>query len=109
MKLALWVLGLLIVAGGGFSIWAYNTTSLIAIQPIGAVPDGVTLWVHRDGRNLEFFDSPDAMCLRAMGSVNLLCRGMMLGKIAEDKDQIITRLEYREDVYLRSTGGRTFE
>lgn len=87
-----------------FGFGACATTSLVAVQPIGAIPDGVTLWVWRSGQ-MNFIDSPDAICERASGGVSLLCRGVVLGAM---RDRVIARLPYSETIYLWSTGGRTF-
>jgi hypothetical protein len=79
--------------------------SLFVIQPIGALPKGATLIVKR-GQKMKFIDSADAMCERVMGGVNLLCRGMALGAVAENR---IATLPYSEYLYLWSTGGVTYE
>ena len=82
----------------------YTQFAFISIQPIGAIPDGVTLLVLRSGTQIKFFDSPDAMCERIMGGVSLLCRGMVLSQIIEET-KIIVRLPFSKFVYLQSTGG----
>ncbi len=76
------------------------------VQPIGALPEGVTTIVWRASGE-PFFNSPDALCLRVQGGVSLLCRGLALEQAPTDR--IILRLPYMEWAYLRSTGGRTFE
>jgi hypothetical protein len=80
----------------------------ITIQPIGAIPDGVTLLVFRAGTQMKFFDSPDAMCLRMMDGVSLLCRMSAMAAVAENSN-IILRLPYIEAFYLASTNGSTFD
>lgn len=101
-KLILGVFVLLIAMG----IFAYTKISVFTIQPIGAIPDGVTLLVwKKDGD--PFFNSADAICLKKLGYVNLLCRGSALGNSINEKD-IIYRLPYSEYTYLKSTGGREF-
>jgi hypothetical protein len=102
---------LLTAAGVGlaaFLVAAYFLTALFVIQPIGAVPDGVTLWVWR-GEKMRFFDSADGVCLRTTGSVSLLCRMAALGAVASGRDRIIARLPYSERIYLWSTDGQVFE
>ncbi|MBY5645867.1 hypothetical protein [Rhizobium leguminosarum] len=48
---------------------------VVVIQPIGAIPDGITMLVTGlPGINL--IDSPDAICQRQQGGVSLLCRGV---------------------------------
>jgi hypothetical protein len=76
------------------------------VQPIGALPQGVTLVVWRASGE-PFFNSPDAVCLKVQGSVSLLCRGLAMAKTPVDR--IILRLPYIEWAYLMSTGGYTFD
>lgn len=73
------------------------------IQPIGALPKGITLIVWRAPGD-PVFDSPDAACLRRLGSVSLMCRATAL--IAAPIDRIILRLPYVRWAYLISTGGK---
>ncbi|WET17005.1 hypothetical protein P2W49_11780 [Yersinia intermedia] len=89
------------------SIFAYNKITIFSIQPVGALPDGVTVVMWRKD-DLGLFESPDGICLRRAGSVSLLCRAMAMGNIA-DKDEIIFRLPYIEQAYLFSTDGRKFD
>ncbi len=86
----------------------YFVFGFITIQPIGAIPDGVTLLVVRAGTQLKFFDSPDAMCERSAGGVSLLCRMAALSAVA-DGPTIVARLPYVASFYLASTGGATYE
>jgi len=92
-------LAFLIVVG----IWR---TGLYSIQPIGAISQGVTLWVWRQGDE-PFFNSPDATCLRRVGYVSLFCRAAAAA--SAPRDRIIARLPYISWAYLQSTGGKTFE
>jgi hypothetical protein len=85
----------------------YFVFGFMTIQPIGAIPDGITLLVIRAGTQLKFFDSPDALCERLNGEVSLLCRGMAMGLIAENAT-IVLRLPYIDTFYLASTGGVTY-
>lgn len=92
------VIGLLLVV-----IWRLGFYS---VQPIGALPEGVTMIVWR-ASDEPLCNSPDALCLRIQGGVSLLCRGLALEQAPTDR--IILRLPYMEWAYVRSTGGRTFE
>ncbi|MER9313530.1 hypothetical protein NKI51_30450 [Mesorhizobium australicum] len=65
---------------------------IFVIQPIGAIPDGVTVIVF-GVPNLQFVDSPDAVCQRTQGGVSLLCRGMTAAAIA-NRGKILARLPY---------------
>jgi len=76
------------------------------VQPIGGIPDGVTLVVWRASGE-PFFNSPDALCLKIQGGVSLLCRGLAMTQAPVDR--IILRLPYMEWTYLMSTGGRAFD
>lgn len=101
-KLLLAVLVLIVGAG----IFTYTKISIFTVQPIGAIPDGVTLIVwKKDGG--PFFNSADAICLKKQGYVNLWCRGLALGNSIDEKD-IIYRLPYSEYAYLKSTDGKDF-
>lgn len=82
---------------------------VFTIQPIGALPDGVTFIYHSRNPGMAFFSSPDAMCLDIQGSVSLLCRGTALAAASELTDRIIVKLPYIHSAYLLSTGGREFE
>lgn len=65
---------------------------IVVVQPIGAIPDGVTIVVS-GLPGLSIIDSPDAICQRNQGGVSLLCRGMTAGRIAKE-GHIIARLPY---------------
>ncbi|MFI3035268.1 hypothetical protein [Atlantibacter hermannii] len=81
--------------------------TFFSIQPIGAIPDGVTVVMWRkDG--MKLFDSPDGICLRRVGSVSLMCRAMAMGNIT-DKTEIIFKLPYIEKAYMLSTEGKKFD
>jgi hypothetical protein len=84
----------------------YTQLTIFVVPPIGAVPEGKTLVILRLNKG-EFIDSADAMCERMQGSVNLLCRGSMLGAVAKNT-KILLRLPYSETLYLISTGGTTY-
>lgn len=82
---------------------------VFTIQPIGAVPDGVTFIYHSRNPEMSFFSSPDSLCLKTQGSVSLLCRGTALAAANDLTDRIIIKLPYIHWAYLQSTGGREFE
>lgn len=88
----------------------YFTTGFFIIQPIGALPDGATVWYWRLGTRLPFVSSADGLLLDKQGSVSLLGRAVALGAIAEPiADRKIVTLPYSRTLYLISTGGREFE
>lgn len=79
-------------------IWLSGLRIFI-IQPIGAIPKGVTAIVINI-RGINFVDSPDAVCIR-QGSPNLLCRGMVAAKVAQE-GTIIARLPFSSTLYSMS-------
>jgi len=101
MKKALIALVILVV----ILITTYTQLTLFVIQPIGALPDGVTLVILR-GNKLNFFDSADAFSEREIGGVSLLCRLGILGGIAKNAT-ILIRLPYSKTLYEISTNGKT--
>ena len=88
---------------GLFALLIYNQLTVFVVQPIGAAPEGATLIISRLS-GTQFIDSADAMCQRLQGSVNLLCRGMVLGQVMKNAT-VYGRLPYSDSLYLLSTGG----
>jgi len=84
----------------------YTQITLFVIPPIGALPEGRTVVIIRLNKT-EFIDSPDAMCERIQGGVNLLCRGMVMGTVM-NKATILARLPYSSCLYSISTGGKSY-
>ncbi len=82
---------------------------VFTVQPIGSLPEGVTIIYHSRGRDMPFFASPDGLCLEMQGSVSLLCRGAALAGATELVDRTILRLPYIHSAYLLSTGGLEFD
>lgn len=95
-----------IVLGLLSGIVAYINIGFYSIQPIGAIPSGVTVLVWRTGKE-PFFNSPDAMCLLAQNSVSLMCRMMAMG--AAPKERIVFRMPYQKWAYGLSVGGSEFD
>lgn len=88
-------------------IWFVAPVGLYVVQPIGVIPDGITLVVTRNPFSQPFIDSPDGLCLRRTGGVSLICRMTALGQAPAEN--ILLRLPYMHWVYLVSTGGQEFE
>lgn len=99
-RIWLWVLLLFIL------IVIYTQIGVYTIQPIGALPEGVTAIVWRNSGE-PFYNSPDAVCLEIQGGVSLFCRMLAMGNAPTDR--IIMRLPYSHWAYLRSTGGLEFD
>lgn len=89
-------------------IWIVVRPGVFTIQPIGAVPEGITIIYHSRNPEMPFFSSPDGLCLEIQGSVTLLCRATAIGAVEDIADRIIFRLPYIHWAYLRSTGGMEF-
>jgi hypothetical protein len=100
-KLLLVLLILVIVV----AVWSQVT--IFVVQPIGAAPEGRTLVISRL-KGTRFIDSADAMCERIQGSVNLLCRGMVLGQVGQNAT-VYLRLPYSETLYSISTDGKKYD
>ena len=89
--------------------WAMVRPGVFTVQPIGALPDGVTLVYHSRNPEMSFFSSPDSLCLEMQGGVSLMCRAMALSAASDLTDRVILRLPYSHWAYLRSTGGLEFD
>jgi hypothetical protein len=99
-------LAITLLIGAVAILLVYWNFGVYTVQPIGDLPDGVTVIVWRAAGE-PFFNSPDGRCLQTMGKVSLLCRGVALG--AAPVKRIVVRLPYQHWAYLASTGGVTFE
>jgi hypothetical protein len=89
---------------------SYFLTGFVTIQPIGAIPDGITIWYFRAGIKLPFITSPDGFSLKTTGQLSLMSRMMAMSSITDSiKNRIILRLPYSKFFYSISTGGREFE
>ena len=91
------------------AFWFLVRPGVFTIQPIGAIPEGITLIYHSRNPQMPFFSSPDGLCLEIQGSVSLMCRMASIGAAEEITDRVIIRLPYIEMAYLLSTGGTTFD
>jgi ABC-type multidrug transport system permease subunit len=88
----------------------YFSVGFFVIQPIGAVPDGVTIMYFRIGLNVSFISSPDGILIDKNQDVSLLARMMIMGKFGEIvNERKIGRLPYSQTMYLISTGGKEFD
>lgn len=91
-------------------IIGWGVTGFFVVQPIGSLPEGITIWYVRAGSNMPFISSPDGLSLKATGSVSLMSRGIALGQFSENfKEKIIARLGYSEWMYSVSTNGASFD
>jgi hypothetical protein len=87
----------------------YFTTGFFVIQPIGALPEGATVWYWRYNTGLPFISSADGFLVDNQRGVSLLGRGSVLAALVEPITQLkIASLPYSKTLYLISTGGREF-
>lgn len=83
---------------------------IFVIQPIGAIPNGVSIVYWRFGINLPFISSADGILDESGAGVSLLGRGILLSKIAEPiMERELFRFDYSQTLYLWSTGGIKYE
>mgnify|MGYP003318637413 CR=1 FL=1 len=88
----------------------YKFTGFFVVQPIGAIPKGVTIWYWRNGYDIEFIDSADGIMLREDGGVSLLGRAILVGSVYDEiENKIILKLPYQKWMYKISTKGVEFE
>jgi len=87
-------------------IVVFSQITLFVIQPMGAIPTGKTLIILRLNKT-NFIDSADAMCVRETGSLNLMCRGIMMSAVI-NKSKILMKLPYSKFLYEISTGGKEY-
>lgn len=93
---SIWLPFVALVLALAGAIWL-GGVRVIVIQPIGALPNGVTAIVGGLS-NVNLLDSPDAICNRHEGGVSLLCRGREAAAIAE-KGKILLRLPFSETLF----------
>ncbi len=104
-KALIWIIIVLVLIS---LIWLVVRPGIFVIQPIGALPDGVTFIYHSRNPEMPFISSPDGLCLEFQGSVTLLCRMGGITAGVELLDRKIIKLPYMRWMYLRSTGGAEF-
>lgn len=91
------------------AVWFLVRPGVFTVQPIGAIPEGVTIIYYSRGPRMPLFSSPDGMCLEIQRSVTLLCRMAAFSAVEEIADRIVVRLPYNDMAYLISTSGARFE
>jgi hypothetical protein len=97
-----------LVVGVVIGIAAYTQLTLFVVQPIGLIPEGVTVVLWRRSAVLNFVDSADAVCQRTAGGVSVWCRmGALAGVIKNNP--VLIRLSYSDTLYSISTGGKTYD
>ena len=100
-----WVLFVLILL-----VSVYSFTGFFVTQPIGAIPDGATIWFFRTGTDLPFVTSADGRLIDRGMDVSLLGRIAALSAIVDQVEgKKIMNLPYIKPLYLFSTHGVEFE
>ena len=104
------IIFMLVIVGVLIIAWVLIRPGVFTVQPIGSIPDGITIIYHSRGPEMPVFSSPDGLCLQTQGGVSLLCRAAALGAVGETiSERAIVRLPYSHWAYLQSTGGVEFE
>ena len=99
------LLGLILVSTLAF----YLFCGIFVVQPIGAVPEGVTIVYWRYQTKMPFISSADGLLSEHMGGVSLLGRGVLLGTLSPHLlENKIIGAPYSETLYLISTKGKSF-
>jgi hypothetical protein len=100
------------ITAGIFAILAilfFGYTGFVVIQPLGAFPNGMTIWYAKQGLPLRFVESADGFLVSKGLDVTLLGRGMALSTMLDMiSDKTIAKLPYIRPLYLISTGGREY-
>ncbi len=83
---------------------------IFVIQPLGALPEGATIFYWRNGLKLPFIASADGILGESESGVSLLGRAVVIAGVADTiKERKIVQFGYSETLYLWSTGGRKYE
>lgn len=102
--------GIIVLLLASIMTFIYFFTGFFVIQPIGAVPEGVTIWYFRKDINLPFISSPDGIMLEKEGHVNLFGRAIVLFSVMTSLEgKRICNLPYQKWMYRISTKGQEFE
>jgi hypothetical protein len=88
----------------------YISIGFFVIQPIGALPEGITIMYFRFGLNTSFITSPDGILIENDQGVSLFGRMAVMAKFSEViVERRIVNLPYSSTMYQISTGGKEFE
>jgi hypothetical protein len=91
-------------------IFLFIFCGFFVVQPLGAIPEGVTILYWRQGLNIPFVASADGLLEKSGAGVSLLGRVLFLGKTLEIiTPRKIAKFPYSEFLYLWSTQGKKYE
>jgi len=75
---------------------------VFVVQPSVAYPDGVTILYHSRGQDMDFFSSPDGICIKLQGSATAACRDLVISEMDEVLNRAIVRLPYSDWAHRQS-------
>ncbi len=101
---------MILLAGGMFGVFLFwLLCGIFVIQPIEAIPNGVTIIYWRSELKIPFIASVDGMLDDSGVGVSILGRALMLATVAKPlMEHEIVRFGYSETLYLWSTGGKKY-
>ncbi len=85
--------------------WVIIRPGVFTIQPIGNMPQGVTVIYFSRAPGVPLFSSPEGLCLKSQGSISLDCSMVALNTAAELSNRIILQLPFNQWAYLKSMSG----
>ncbi len=91
---------LILCSIGVLAVFTRLFLGFFVIQPLGVLPDGVTLLYWRAGLNLPFIASADGILEKSGAGISIFGRAAVLGTMAETiKPREIARLGYSETLF----------
>ncbi len=76
-----------------------------SIQPVDAIPEGMTIvYILRDAQT-PFYTSLHPECFYSPTSVSLICNAMVRTALTDLSGRIILRLPYNHSAYLKGSNG----
>lgn len=98
-----WIILILIVFL--IAIIPFLRPGVYTIQPVDALPDGVTIFYLFRPSGVPFFTSLDPGCYYSPTSVSLICNAMVRSKLEELSGKILWKIPYNHSAYLKGSGG----
>jgi len=91
----------------------YSTTYVLIIPPIGAMPEGRTIWMLKPNRlfiagRIDFLETPDHFQYKNTGKVSIFGRAITLSTMMKSST-IIIRLPYINVLEVIANGGLKWE
>ncbi|MBN1440179.1 MAG: hypothetical protein JW929_12290 [Anaerolineales bacterium] len=89
--------------------WIIVRPGIFVMPPNAEYRDGVVIVYHSRGNDMGFIASPDSVCVSLQGTSSQACRDLVLSEFDAVLNRMVLSLPYNEWLYLRSTGGVTYE